>query len=68
MRLPKGAYERVKTLRQQIQRMSPEAERVAGFPREASPPLENDMKPLTGKHNECLSHKEEDVVFSLPAY
>ncbi|CAG5017885.1 unnamed protein product [Parnassius apollo] len=66
MRLPKDAYERVKTLRQQIPRISPEAERVAGFPREASPPLENCMKPQTEEYNSCPPHKEEDVAFSCP--
>ncbi|XP_068629097.1 EF-hand domain-containing protein 1-like [Battus philenor] len=65
MRLPHDAYEKVKKLRQDVTKISPAAEKLAGLPREDFPPVSTCMETKT-EVVPCPPHKEEDVAFSCP--
>ncbi|XP_045542556.1 EF-hand domain-containing protein 1 [Papilio machaon] len=65
MRLPHDAYEKVKKLRQDVPKISPQAERLAAYPREEFPPV-GTCKEVIAEEGPCSKQTKEDVAFSCP--
>lgn len=65
MRLPHDAYEKVKKLRQDVPKISPQAERLSAYPREDFPPVST-CKDVLVEEGPCAKQTKEDVAFSCP--